>query len=78
MHSLKNIFYIFIFISIFILTGELAVIHCLSNSFSSRYYNYFLQYAAIHSLNGDVHFSDVKIATIQSGYRIFFQLISEH
>ena len=27
----------------FILTGELGVIHCLSNSFSSRYHNYFLE-----------------------------------
>ena len=29
----------------FIWTGELVVINCLSNSFSSRYCNYFLQYS---------------------------------
>ena len=31
--------------TIFILTRELAVIHCLRNSFSSRYRNYFLEYS---------------------------------
>ena len=36
-HSLKD--------SIFILIGEHAVIYCLSNSFSSRCYNYFLEYS---------------------------------
>ena len=48
--------------AIFIFNGELAVIHCLSNSFGSRYL--FLRIlASIHSFNGAVHFSDVKICS---------------
>ena len=67
--------------TVFILTGELAVIHCLSNSFSSNmvilkktigsscaffqgYHNCFYRIlAAIHSFNGTIHFSDVKICS---------------
>ena len=68
-HSLKGI--------VFILTGELAVIHCfviLSGLFSKkvgsscavfeRYYNYFYRiFAAVHSFNGTVYFSEVKICS---------------
>ena len=36
--------------TIFIFTGELAVIRCLSNSFSSRYCNYFLEYSQVSIL----------------------------
>ena len=31
----------------------------------------------MHSFNGTVHFSDVKIVAIQFSYRSFFQLISK-
>ena len=69
----------------FILTGELAVIYCLSNSFCSRYYNYFLEYSQasipctiLLYINGTVHFSDVKFAAIQFNKRAFFKCISKY
>ena len=60
--------------TIFIFTGELTVIHCLSNSFSRRYCNYFLEYsqASIH-LTVLCIFLMLKFAAIQFGKRTFFQ-----
>ena len=50
--------------TIFICTGELAVIYCLSNSFSSRYSNYFLEHSqAFIFFYGAVYFSNVKISS---------------
>ena len=65
--------------TIFILTGELAVIHCLSNSFSSRYCNHFLEYsqASILSTVLCIFLMLLKFAAIQFGQRTFFQRISE-
>ena len=65
--------------TVFTLTGKLAVINSLSNSFSSRYYNYFLGYlqASIPSMVLCIFF-DVKIAAIQFGQRTFVEDISEH
>ena len=69
-HSLKR--------TVFILTGKLAIIHFLSDSFSSSilvvfgcsyaffqvYYNYFYRIlAVIHSFNGTVYFSHVKMSS---------------
>ena len=65
--------------TIFILPGELAVIHCLSNSFISRYCNYFLEYSqASILLTVLCIFLLFKFAAIQSGKRTSFQRISEH
>ena len=57
----------------FILTGELGVIHCLSNSFSSRYHNYFLELLQPSTLSkGICIFVTLKFAAIQLGQRTFF------
>ena len=61
------------------LTGELAVIHCLSNSFSSRYKNYFLEYSQPSILSTTLCiFLTLKFTAIQFIQRTFFQHISEH
>ena len=65
--------------AILILTGETAVIYCFSNSFSSRYYNYFLEYSQPSILSTVLcNFLMLKFAAIQFGQTSFFQLISEH
>ena len=65
--------------TVFILTGELAVIHCLINSFSSRYFNYSLEYSPASILSTVLCiFLMVKFEAIQFGQRTFFQGISEH
>ena len=57
----------------FILTGELGVIHCLSNSFSGRYHNYFLELLQPSTLSkGICIFVTLKFAAIQLGQRTFF------
>ena len=48
--------------TVFILTGELAGI-CLSNSFSSRYYYYFLEYSQPFILSTVLRIFDVKICS---------------
>ena len=64
-HSLKGIG--------FILTGELGVIHYLSNSFSSRYHNYFLEFLQPSTLSKVISiFLTLKFAAIQLGQRTFF------
>ena len=65
--------------AILILTGETGVIYCFSNSFSSRYYNYFLEYSQPSILSTVLCiFLMLKFAAIQFGQSTFFQHISEH
>ena len=65
--------------TIFIFTGELAVIRCLSNSFSSRYCNYFLDCSQASILLTVLStFLMLKFAAIQFGKRTFFQFNSGH
>ena len=65
--------------TIFIFTGELAVIRCLSNSFGSRYCNCFLEYSqASILLTVLCIFLMLKFAAIQFGKRTFFQRNSGH
>ena len=58
--------------TVFILTGELAVIHCLSNSFTSRYHKY-LQPSILSMVQ--CIFLKFKFAAIQFGQCTFFQRI---
>ena len=69
----------------FILTGELAVIYCLRNSFCSRYYNYsqntrrhpfLVRYCC--TLTVLCIFLMLKFAAIQFNKRAFFKCISEY
>ena len=70
-HSLKGI--------VFILTGELAVIYCLSKSFSSSYYNYSLEYLQSSILPTVLYiFLTFKFAAIQFGSCPFFQCFSKY
>ena len=65
--------------TIFILTGELAVILFLSDSFSSMYRNYFLEYSQVSILSTIQYiFLMLKFTANHLGQRTFFQRISEH
>ena len=63
-------------VTISILTGEFAVIHCLGNSFSSRYCNHFLEYsqASIFSMVLYI-FLMLKFAAIQLANVLSFSII---
>ena len=61
--------------TIFILTVELTVIYCLSNSFSSRYCNYFLEYSQASILSTVLCiFLTLKFAAIQFGNALSFSV----
>ena len=63
----------------FIFTRELAVIRCLSNSFSSSYCNYLLEYSQASILSTVLCiFPMLKFAAIQFGKLTFFQRNSGH
>ena len=64
--------------TIFTFTGELAVIHCLSNSFSSRYCNYFLEYSQASIILTVLYIFLLKFAAIQLGKHPFLQRNSGH
>ena len=65
--------------TIFVLTGQLAVIYCLSISFSSRYYDHFLEYSQPSILLTLLCiFLMLKVAAIKFSQRTFLQRILEH
>ena len=81
--TLDSVFIYFFIYSLngatFILTGELAVIRCLSSFFSSSYCNYFLEYSLVSIVSTVLCiFLMLKFAAIRFGHRTCFQRISEH